>query len=303
MLQEDWRAAEALARDVLARNDGVAKMSTFRDAGLSNRQVAALHAQGLFDRPRNGWYVDPALSWQAKHAVRVGGILSCVSATDSFGLPTPPGSHRRLHVLVPLNSARVRHNRDKRHYVVPGEDHEVEVHWSTVGRAYRGWRTPLVDTLLLLVDCVPLEWWIAALDAALHRPRDGDPLLSAEDYAALADRVPRRLRKALRLIDPSAGSPLETLLRLGLVRRGIGPLTPQFSPDGRRFVDFLVGERLIVEADGAGFHDPDTDAERDRCFRGLNYTILRFSYDRIVHDLEAVLDEIEAALLSLAASV
>jgi very-short-patch-repair endonuclease len=61
-------------------------------------------------------------------------------------------------------------------------------------------------------------------------------------------------------------------------------------------VDFLVGSRLIVEADGEAFHDPIKDAVRDRVLTALGYRVLRFSYDRIVHDLDAVLDEIEAAL-------
>jgi very-short-patch-repair endonuclease len=203
-------------------------------------------------------------------------------------------------VLVPLNSARIRHHKDKHHYVVPGEDRDVEVHWSKVGRTYRGWRTPLIDTLLLLADCVPLDWWIAAIDAAVHQPRDGgDRLLSEEGYDDFAGRVPRRLQRALRLVDGRADSPLETLLRLGLIRRGIGPFVPQFSPDGRREVDLLVGRWLIVEADGEAFHEPEKDRIRDAFFRRLGYVVLRFSYDRIVHDLDRVLDEIEEALASL----
>jgi very-short-patch-repair endonuclease len=157
-----------------------------------------------------------------------------------------------------------------------------------------------VDTLLLLADCVPLDWWIAALDAALHRPRrGGEPLLSESEHARFVERLPRRLQKELRLVDPRAESPLETLLRLGLIRRGIGPLTPQFAPDPWREVDILVGERLVLEADGREFHDPEKDAIRDAYLRSLGYVVLRFDYDRIVFDLEAVLDEIEGILRTL----
>ena len=295
-MQNDWRAVDAQVMQVLDAHDGVAKMAMFTAAGLTNLQVASALARGVVDRPRNGWYCRPDIPWEGKHAIRVGGVLSCVSATDSFGLPTPPGSYQRLHVLIPLNSARVRHHRSKHLYVVPGQDREVTVHWSTVGRSYRGWRTPLIDTLLLLGDCVSVEWWIAALDAATHRPREGEPLLSPEEFTDFVSRVPKRLRGALELVDARAESPLETLIRLGLVRRSILDFTPQFSPDGWRAVDLLVGRRLIVEADGDAFHDPEKDAIRDAAFRALGYTVLRFRYDRIVNDIEAVLDEIEAAL-------
>lgn len=287
---------------VLDEHHGAAKMATFKAAGLTNLQVASALARGVVERPRNAWYCRPDVPWEGKHAIRVGGVLTCASATDSFGLPVPPGTYRHLHVMIPLNSARVRHHRTKRLYVVPGQDTEVVRHWATNGRTFRGWRTPLVETLLLLGDCVPEEWWIAALDAALHHPRDGEPMLSSADWEALVARVPRRLRKGLALVDPRAESPLETLLRLGLVRRGILAFIPQFCPDGWQFVDLLVGDRLIVEADGKAFHDPEKDAIRDAGFRALGYTVLRFDYDRIVFDIEGVLDEIEAALRSLAAA-
>ena len=299
MLQDDWSAVDAAVLQVLAEHDGVAKMSMFTAADLANKQVASAKARGLIERPRNGWYCRADIPWQGKHAIRVGGVLSCISAADSFGLPTPPGSYRRLHVLVPLNSARIRHHRDRRHYVVPGEDREVVLHWATTGRTYPGWRTPLIDTLLQLVDCVPEDWFVAALDAALHRPWEGESILSEDDYARFSALLPRRKRRLLELVDPLAGSCLETLLRLALGRRGIGPLWLQFSPDGRRFVDILVGDRLIVEADGEEFHDPAQDAIRDAFFRSLGYIVLRFPYDRIINELESVLDEIEAALQAI----
>lgn len=299
MIQQDWQAVIGIARDVLATHDGVAKMSTFLEAGLTNRQVAALCAQGHLERPRNGWYVDPALSWQAKCAIRVGGMLGCTSAVDSFGLPVPNTGRRHVHVVVPLNSARLRHHRDRQHYVVPGEDQEIAVHWSTGSRALRGWRTGLVDALLLLVGCVPPDWFVAALDAALHRPKDGAPVLCDAEWRLLRLLLPRRKRHLLDLVDPRSESCIETLLRLGMRRRGIGPVTLQFSPDGRHRVDFLVGDRLIVEVDGEAFHDPEQDAVRDAAWRRLGYEVLRFPYDRVVNDLDAVLDEIAAALLAI----
>jgi hypothetical protein len=294
--QTDWSSADAVALRVLADRGGIARIGDFLAAGLTRHQVSAILGRGVMDRPRDAWYVDPTMPWQGKHAVRVGGVLACVSAAASHGLPIPPDAQRLIHVLMPHNAPRARHHRDKRHYVVPGEDTEVVKHWSAHDGTIPGWRTTLVDTLLALADCVPIEWWIAALDAALHRPRNGAPIMSDEQYAELVDRLPSRLRPELARVDPLAGSCLESLLRLGLVRRGVGPLVLQFSPRRNQFVDLLLPGKLIIEADGEAFHDPEKDAIRDASFRALGYRVMRFGYDRIVFDLEGVLDEIEAEL-------
>lgn len=274
------------------------KLSALIDAGVTGKQAAALTGRGVLDRPRNGWYVDPALPWEAKHAVRVGGVLACLSAVDSFGLPVPEGSSRRIHVLVPSNSARRRHHRSKRLYVVPGQDREVELHWSNDPGTRCGWRVTVVEALLQLADCVPLEWWIAALDAARHVPRNGGPMLSDAEWVEFVSRVPRRLKHALALVDARAESVIESLLRVALVLRGIPVVDVQFWPDRDHRVDLLLPGRLIVEADGAEFHDPELDALRDAILRGLGYRVLHFPYRRIVDDIEGVLAEIEAALVA-----
>lgn len=300
MVESNWALADAIALAVLANHGGVARIGAFLAAGLTRHQVAAIVRRGVLERPREAWYVDPALSWQAKHAIRVGGVLACVSAAAAYGLPVPPGSHGLLHVHVPANSPRRRHNRDRTWYVAPGEDPEVQLHWSKPSVAVEAWRVGLLDALVQLADCVLADWFVAALDAATHRPRTGeDPLLPPGGLDRMRELLPLRMQAALALVDPLSESPIETLLRLGMIRRGIGPVILQFSPRPRMFVDFLVGNRLVVEADGEAFHDPAKDAVRDALLTALGYRVLRFSYARIVDDLNAVLDEIEAALAVL----
>lgn len=179
---------------------------------------------------------------------------------------------------------------------MPGEDRDVIRHWSTEDGTRPGWRTPLIESLIALAQWVPLEWWVAAIDAALHRPRDGEPLLGPEDEQVFRALVPDRLRSALNLVDRVAESCLETLLRLGMLRRGITPFVCQFTPHARYRVDFLVGTRLIVEVDGEAFHDPEADRIRDAFLTGIGYRVIRFSYRQVVDDIEWVLDQIEAEL-------
>ena len=296
MRETDWTAATAVALQVLTAFKGVAPLHAFVAAGLTAHQVAALFRRAVLERPRIGWYVDPAIPWQGKLAVRVGGIATCVSSAAAWGLPVPPDAHPKVHVSLAQNAGRLRHSRDRTWHVAAGEDERTRLHWEERHDAVEGWRTSLLDTLLHLGECVPLDWFVAALDATLHRPRNGEPMLSRPELDRLTSLLPTRLLPALGLVDPLAGSCLETLLRLGMQRRGIGPIVLQFSPQKDRFVDFLLPGKLIVEADGEEFHDPVKDAIRDASFRGLGYRVLRFSYDRIVFDLEAVLDEIEAEL-------
>lgn len=299
MTDDDWQRLESAARALLALHDGVVKLSTLLAADISGKQAAALKGRGVLERPRSGWYVDPALPWQAKCAIRVGGVLACVSAVDSFGLPTPNLGVRRVHVLVPANSARRRHHRDRRHYVVPGEDREVVLHWASSPGPRHGWRVDLVEALLQLADCVPVDWWIAALDAARHVPRGGEPLLPDADWERFVKQVPLRLHPALELVDPRSESVLESLLRLAMIRRGIPIVDLQFWPDPAHRVDFLLPGKLIVEADGDAFHDPVTDAIRDALLRGVGYRVLHFSTQRIMDDMDGVLHEIADALLPL----
>lgn len=297
MTQTDWSGADAIALGVLAQRGGLARIDAFLEAGLTRHQIAAIFRRRILERPRRAWYADPELPWQAKRAIRVGGVACCVTAAALWGLPVPPGAHTVLHVHVANDATRLRHNRDKNRIVHAEDDPEVLLHRSTLADD-AVWRTSLVDTLLQLARCVPMPWFVAALDAALHRPRDGgDPLLSDAEFARLAHALPRRRQAWLAFVDPSAESPIESLLRVGLLLRGIGPVMPQFQAHRLHRVDFLVGRWLIVEADGAQYHDPEADAVRDALLATLGYLVLRFGYDEIVFGIDAVLDMVELTLV------
>lgn len=296
----DWSDLDARAHAVLTACGGIAHVRAFDAANITRRQLGLLHGRRVIERARVGWFVDPELPWQVKRAVGVGGVAACITAADLWGLPVPPDSHRTLHVAVDEHRSHLRHSRDPR-WVLGSvhDDGALELHWGRLHEEPVAGRTGLVDTLLLLSACVPDEWFVAALDAATHQPRDGRRILGDPDRDRLAALLPRRSSAALALVDPSAESCLETLLRLAMVRRGIGPIVAQAQPHPAHRVDFLVRGVLVVEADGEAFHDPEQDRIRDAELRALGYVVLRFSYRDIVFDIERVLDEIEAALAAL----
>ena len=296
----DRSELDARARTVLAAGGGIAHVSAFDAADITRRQLGLLHGRRVVERVRIGWFVDPGLPWQVKRAVGVGGAAACVTAAELWGLPVPPDSHRTLHVAVEEHRSHLRHSRDHRWVLGSVHDDEaLELHWGHLEEEPIAGRASLVDTLLLLRDCVPFEWFVAALDAAVHEPRDGARILTDADRDRLSALLPRRSRAALEHVDGSAESCLETLLRLGMVRRGIGPVVAQAQLHPAHRVDFLIRGVLVVEADGEAFHDPERDGIRDAELRALGFVVLRFSYRAIVFDIERVLDEIEAVLAAL----
>ena len=72
-------------------------------------------------------------------------------------------------------------------------------------------------------------------------------------------------------------------------------------PIGRHRVDFLISKtsqpgKLIVECDGAAFHDPELDARRDEVLRAQGYEILRFTGSQIYREAAECAKRVAQAL-------
>ena len=105
-------------------------------------------------------------------------------------------------------------------------------------------------------------------------------------------------RRVIDLADPACDSGLETIARLLPYGRRI-PYRTQAVIAGVGKVDLLIGDRLVVELDGAGFHTDATDFAEDRR-RGLElvmrgYLVVRLAYRMVIHDW----DRVQADLLEL----
>jgi hypothetical protein len=137
-------------------------------SGYDLRQ--ALSARTL-NRPRRGWYSTWAESDPRSWAMRVGGRLtgiSAVAALDGWVL----GVHL-LHVAVPTNAARLRHQwrRDIRRADAPADG--VVVHWVAPAhdRSSSGGVVDVREALELVCRVEPLEQAVAAIDWALKTGR------------------------------------------------------------------------------------------------------------------------------------
>lgn len=94
-----------------------------------------------------------------------------------------------------------------------------------------------------------------------------------------------------------ADSGLESIFRLRMHRLGI-PVRSQVHIRTVGEVDFVIGDRLIIEADGRENHEREKerskDLARDAAAAALGFETLRFTYAMIVHNWEIV----ESAVLA-----
>lgn len=152
---------------------------------------------------------------------------------------------------------------------------------------------------------------LVPLDAALHSGR-----VSREDVAAALDALVRRpgdRRRADTVLDRCSAlseSPGETLTRLALVDAGFAVRSQVSVADddgsvGR--VDLLVGDRVVVEFDGAvkyaGADGRDAlvaEKRREDRLRALGYTVVRVTWADLARP-EVVVARVRRAMAGLSA--
>lgn len=226
-------------------------------------------ARSVLERLRPGWYALPGANASVAAAVRAGGCLSCASALRARGAWVP-ASLGRGHVR------RSRHHGDRT---------------SRRGCAPRG-RAPAMRAAVDDVDvafrcllrCGGPEELVVVADSLLHLG-----LATREELVRWSADAPMRVQALLARVD-RAESGLESLVRLRLRARGIAVRT-QVQLGAAR-VDLLVGDRLVIECDGAEHHGSweahAADRARDRALTAKGYLVVRLTYRQIVDDWPAV---------------
>jgi very-short-patch-repair endonuclease len=220
-------------------------------------------------------------------AARVGGVLGCVSAIALHGGWLP--EQEPLHVLMPSNGARPRSPDDSSKRLRDGR-HDVILHWSGTQGA-RTIMAPLSAIRQALL-CLEPEFASAAIAVLLHERPD----LRRQWNRALGS-LPHGRTQWVRRIDHICESGTEVLWWFRMQKHHVR-LRRQVEIDGIGRVDFLIGERLVVEVDGAEYHtDPaafEGDRLRDALLSARGFRVLRFSY-RMVLDHWPI---VEAAVLA-----
>lgn len=258
-------------QQLLTQHFGVVTATRLAGLGVSSRALERLVAEGRLEKLRRNWYAAPdAHSWVTT-AVRAGGVLTGPAALKLRGAWLPP--NLGLHV------------RASRHDLVrTGDGIESFVLPRRLRYPARQAVDPVAHALAATILTSSTEHAVVLADSALQHG-----LLALDDLERLCEDIGGAALELPELVDPGTQSGLETMLRLWLRANGIA-FTSQARIDGVGIVDFLVGDRLIIEIDGREHHEgweaQRRDRERDRVSVRKGYLVLRFTYWEIVDDLE-----------------
>lgn len=254
------------------------------EAGLGRRARQQLLDDGVLWRIRQGWFARPDVDSMTLRAVRVGGVLTCGHALRRQGLWAL--EHPELHVRVAGTDSRLRDERDSRRR--RSAESTAIVHWTRRPDETERLVATVSDALSDYRRCVPLDWYLAALDSALHRAPLERDALRRDGHPVGVDGI-----------DGVCESGTETMFWLA-IRRLLPSVRRQQWIPGIGRVDFLVGERLVVEIDSREFHDTGSgraaDRRRDLDLSLAGYRCLRFDYDQIVNHLDRVIAAVLAAV-------
>lgn len=275
----------------IVRRGGLMATHELHEVGYDRRAIAAAVLSRRVLRVRQGWYSAPDTHRLLLSAARVGGPATCVTALALRGVWTPQPA-ATLHVACKAHDARLRGPRDSRIRIVSSDP--VRVHWRHLPASGSRLMLDPLESLRDATSCVDAETLAVMADSVLHR----HPELHAE-WRVFCESLPAARRSALLSADGICESGIETLTWLRIrdlpveLRRQV-----RIGRIGR--VDFVVGERLIIEVDGEAYHtDPrqfESDRARDALLATRGYIVLRFSYRQVTERWAEVKAAIEGML-------
>lgn len=255
---------------------GVVRTRFLQQAGFSRHRIEQSLAAGRLIRVRKGWVAVPSADGYLIAAARDGVVVSCITQAERLGLWVLSGD--RPHVAAPSHSGAVS---------VRG----VTAHWAKplVPRHPDALADPIENVLAIVAACQPYEAALAVWESAL---RNG-----LVDRHALG-RLPlsSNARRILDAAVPYSDSGLESFVVPRLCWLKV-PITPQAWIAGHR-VDFLIGDRLVLQIDGGHHVGPqrEADIEHDAALMLLGYHVVRVGYRQIIDRWHTVQDMIARAV-------
>lgn len=266
--------------DCLLGRDAVVSRPGLIAAGIGDAQIRRLVRADCLRRLRAGWFAAPNADPTVCRAVSLGGALSCVSALSQRGVWVPEREARVLHIR--MNGYRRRGIRN-----MPG------VRFCAGVGPTHGAVDDLESSVLAATYCLDGVELTAVFDSLLNKR-----IVGAEQLRHLLAGRSERVQRCLEAADGSAESGTETVLRLYFRARGIAYRTQVVIPGVGR-VDFLVGRRLVVEADSRAHHAGDgieRDRDRDLEAHRRGFLPFRTSYQQVFYRFEAVAAALDAVL-------
>jgi len=282
---DDERMTRTVALHV-HRFGGLARTSDLVARGCTPYAIARAVKQGEVFRLQRGWVATPNALREAVVAVNQGGKLTGPTALWSMGIWD--GTDRDLHVQLPVgHHQELRTSRTHLDVFTPSgyPREELRLHWHRERHPdpySPPWRVSVIDALLQSSRILTGEHFVACVDSALNTRH-----LSESGLPILRDLLPRRQRALLELVDGAAESGLESLARQRLTPlvRDIRSQVPIAGigiggRDGR--VDLLIDGWLVIELDGAAYHDLRANTLRDGVLNRSGRRALHFLYDQVM---------------------
>lgn len=278
------RTVDQLAAWVASREGAVHRDDVLR-AGFGVALIRELVRSGGAEMVRRAWVVTSAAPDDLRSAARAGGRVTCVSLARRRRWWVPEGVDPAIHLHMHPGSSG------------PGlaGGWGGVTHWTKpLAPSPRSLTGTVEDALQHIAACLDRDTALVLWESAARVEKLASEALRQVKWTSLAAR---------RLADSVTGlsdSGLETLLAVPLRRAGLR-VRQQVVLAGRP-VDALVGERLVVQADGHEFHASSAqrtkDLAHDAELRLRGYTVLRFSYAQIVHEWPKVERTIRRAVAS-----
>ncbi|HWL59461.1 MAG TPA: DUF559 domain-containing protein [Microbacteriaceae bacterium] len=248
-------------RDWLDAHGGIAHRRSLARAG---HDAYRIRRAGLETIGRN-WVLTDRAPPLLRRAATHGSPLTCASAAEHLGLGVLEPTDR-LHLWRPAHAnSRGSANARVHRAALVGEHLDPLV-------------VPILDVLAHAATCLPRREALVVWESGLHHGLISPAALRAAPWQS------RAARECARVGSPLSESPLETVLLHGMLEFGL-PVQQQVSILGHR-VDFLIGSRLVIQADGYEFHrdarQRRSDIAHDAALRLHDYTTFRFDFVQVV---------------------
>lgn len=272
LLHDRWMDAVR----ALSRRQGVAHVAALHRDGVTEHGLRMGIRSGRVLVVRRGWVALPGSDPALVAAARGGVILSCITLAARRGLWVLDSSE--THVAAPAKSGHAQIQRGVIHWSRPIFPRDPDAREDS-----------LENALVLVARCQPYESARATWESAL-RKRLIDPGMLARAP------LPPAARQLLADARPFADSGTETIFHTRLNWLNV-PITPQVWILGHR-VDFLLGERLVVQIDG-GHHvgaQRTSDIAHDALLTLHGYHVIRIGYDQLINQWPGVQRAILAAI-------
>lgn len=262
--------------EALSARDGVARKDALWRAGVTEHTLRLALRSGRVLSVRRGWVALRDADAMLVDAARRGVVLSCMTLAARKGLWVLDATEP--HVAAPPRSGHAKTSRGVIHWSAP-----------TFPRDPDSCEDTLENALILLARCQPHESALATWESALRKDLVDPGMLERAP-------LPPAARRLLAEARPFADAGTESIFRTRLKWLKI-LITPQVWVLGH-VVDFLIGDRLVVQIDGGHHVGPQrtSDIAHDALLKLNGYHVIRIGYDQLMNQWPAVQAMILAAI-------